>query len=94
MTNASEKANWLNVELSDLNEKSAKLYATYKDAASKAASIRKDFEASFIEQATKVGVVPEGFTLAFGYKFGKLSVALVPAEKPKAVTKNAFRLSK
>lgn len=94
MTNASEKANWLNVELSDLNEKSAKLYAAYKDAASKAASIRKDFEASFIAQAQSVNAIPEGMTLAFGYKFGKLSVAAVPAEKPKAAVKNAFRLSK
>jgi hypothetical protein len=94
MTNsASEKANWLNVELTDLNEKSRKLYDAYKAAAGKTAEIRKDFEASFLEQAKTV--LPEGMTLAFGYKFGKLSVLAVPADKPKAASsKNTFKLGK
>jgi nucleoside diphosphate kinase len=91
MANANE-VTWMQVELSDLNEKSRKLYDAYKEASAKTAEIRRDFEASFLAQAEKAGVVPNGMTIAFGYKFGRLSVAAVPAEKPKAATKNAFRL--
>lgn len=94
MTNASEKAVWVDVEMSDLNDKSGKLYNAYRDAAGKAAAIRKDFEASFIAQAEAAGVVPEGMTVAFGYNYGKLAVAVVPKVKPKASSKNTFRLKK
>ena len=91
MANANE-VTWMQVELSDLNEKSRKLYDAYKSAAQKTAEIRKDFEASFIAQAKDV--LPDGMTLAFGYKFGRLSVAAVPAEKPKAAAKNTFKLGR
>lgn len=91
MANANE-ATWMQVELSDLNEKSRKLYDAYKAAAAQTAEIRKDFEAAFLAQAKDV--VPEGMTLAFGYKFGRLSVAAVPMEKPKAAAKNTFKLGR
>ena len=82
----------MQVELSDLNEKSRKLYDAYKLASQKTAEIRKDFEAAFIAQAKDV--IPENHTLAFGYKFGRLSVSAVPAEKPKVASKNTFKLGK
>lgn len=91
MANANE-VTWMQVQLSDLNEKSHKLYDAYKAASQKTAEIRKDFETSFIAQAKDV--LPDGMTLAFGYKFGRLSVATVPAEKPKAAAKNTFKLGK
>ena len=91
MTNASdEKANWIAVDLDDMNEKPRKLYDAYKQASAKTAEIRKDFEAAFIAQAKPH--MDEGTTLAFGYKFGRLSVLVVPAEKPKAKAKNTFKL--
>ena len=89
---SSEKLNWLQVEISDLSPDNQKLYATLKKAQEQTAKIREDFENSVRKQAADM--IPEGHTLAFGYRFGRLSVAAVPAEKPKVAAKNVFKLSK
>ena len=92
MTNGNKDVQWLQIDPSDLNTDNQKLYKLLKDAQEKTRKIREDFEEGVRKQAH--AMIPEGHTLAFGYKFGRLSVAAVPAEKPKAAAKNVFKLSK
>jgi hypothetical protein len=87
---SNDKLAWMQIEVSDLSAENQKLYATLKDAQSKTAKIREAFEEGVRKQASSM--IPEGHTLAFGYRFGRLSVAAVPAEKPKAAAKNVFKL--
>jgi hypothetical protein len=51
--------------------------------------LKRAFEVQFIAAARKKEMLDEGFTLAFGYRFGKLSVAKVPekSDAPKAASK-------
>lgn len=90
MSNSNEKLNWMEIDPSDLSTENQGLYKALKDAQAKTAKIRADFEEGVRKQASKM--IPEGHTLAFGYRFGKLSVAAVPEEKPKAKSKNTFKL--
>jgi hypothetical protein len=83
---------WMQVEISDLTADNQKLYAALKKAQEQTAKIRADFEEAVRKQAS--AMIPEGHTLAFGYRFGRLSVAAVPVEKPKAAAKNVFKLGK
>jgi hypothetical protein len=92
MTNGIKDVQWLQIDPSELSADNQKLYGLLKDAQQKTAKIRADFEEGVRKQAA--AMIPEGHTLAFGYKFGRLSVAAVPAEKPKAAVKNVFKLSK
>lgn len=87
---SNDKLSWLEIDPADLNTDNQKLYKLLKDAQEKTRKIREDFEAGVCKQAA--AMIPEGHTLAFGYRFGKLSVAAVPAEKPKAKAKNTFKL--
>ena len=41
-----------------------------------AADKRREFEEAFIAQARKKNVIDDGQTLRFGYRFGKLEVAV------------------
>jgi hypothetical protein len=90
MTN--DKLSWLEISVADLTSDNQKLYASLKKAQEQTAKIRSDFEAAVRTQAASM--VPEGNDLAFSYRFGKISVALVPQEKPKASAKNTFKLGK
>ena len=90
MTN--DKLSWLEISVADLTSDNQKLYASLKKAQEQTAKIRSDFEAAIRKQAASM--VPEGNDLAFSYRFGKISVALVPMEKPKASAKNTFKLGK
>ena len=90
MTN--DKLSWLEISVDDLTSDNQKLYATLKKAQEQTAKIRSDFEAAIRKQAASL--VPEGSDLAFSYRFGKISVAIVPMEKPKASAKNTFKLGK
>ena len=80
----------MEIDPSELTSENQGLYKALKDAQAKTAKIRADFEEGVRKQASKM--IPEGHTLAFGYRFGKLSVAAVPAEKPKSKSKNTFKL--
>lgn len=91
--NASE-LNWVQVSL----EGNAAL-AKRLDAVRLAEKAYKDtkaaFETQFVAAARKKGAIDEGYTLAFGYRFGKLSVAKVPEQEArvtKASTKPVFKL--
>ena len=87
---SNDKLSWLEIDPSELNTDNQKLYKLLKDAREKTNKIKQDFEEGVRKQAA--AMIPEGHTLAFGYNFGKLSVAAVPLQKPKAKAKNTFKL--
>lgn len=72
--------------------KGNKAYDIYKTAQKDAAEKRDAFETAFIEAAKKKGKVPDGKTLRFSYRFGKLAVALDDADAPKSAKPGAFTL--
>jgi hypothetical protein len=81
---------WTEIEVDTLDEGQQLAYAEYKDAQRKAAKLRAEFEAMM-----QAGV-PEGQRMVFGYRFGKLSVALAPkdeAEQGKAARSSGWRIS-
>lgn len=78
---------WDNIDPATLPEDLAKLYYAYQKAQSIATEARRLFE-SETNEAFDAG---PGNRLAFGYKFGKLSVAIVP-DAPR-ISKNARILS-
>ena len=86
--------NWIEVSLEGNAALAKRLDAVrlaekeYKDA-------KSSFEAQFVTAARKKGALDEGFTLAFGYRFGKLSVAKVTEQEQRvtrASTKPVFKL--
>lgn len=85
MAKARIEANWVEINPTTLSGDAASLYASYKEAYRIAKAMREKFEAEMNELAD----CPDGKRLAFGYNFGKLSVAMVddngkPASKAKA----------
>ncbi len=65
---------WDNIDPASLPEDLRKLYQAYQTAAAAASAASKLFETE-CNEAFDAGL---GNRLAFGYKFGKLSVAIVP----------------
>jgi len=59
------------------------LWQARSEAAKRAAEAREAFEAAFVEHMHDNGL-PRSRSLVFNYRFGKLSVAEVAAEAPKA----------
>jgi hypothetical protein len=73
---------WTQLDPASLSPELRKAYDAYRQAAKAAAVLRTEFEARMT-----VAIDPlDGEKLAFGYKFGKLSLAIVPADKPKRRT--------
>ena len=66
-------ANWMDIDVETLSADAQTRYAAYKDAQRKAATLRTEFENLVNAQAQ----LPQGKKLVFGYRFGKLSAALV-----------------
>lgn len=79
---------WANLDVDTLPKEAQSAYATYKAAAKIAAEQRTAFETI----VTDLVDPKAGEKLIFGYRFGKLSVAIVPADKPKSRT-NAISLA-
>lgn len=72
-------ATWVEVDLDTLTTDQRDAYEMYKVAQRQAAQLRQAFETAVAQD------VPMGSRMVFGYRFGKLSVALVPDDsKPKA----------
>jgi len=67
------EAQWVDVDISTLSQDEAKAYEAYKVAQRAAAKLREEFETTMAQGYD----IPQGMRLAFGYRFGKLSVALV-----------------
>lgn len=76
MTTESE-VKWADVDVTAFDATTQAYYTQYKDAQRKAASLREQFET-----AARAGLpVPQGMLVVFGYRFGKLSAALVPDDR-------------
>lgn len=73
---------WNEIDPATLNGDAATLYQQYKEAYRIAKAMRVRFE----EEMNELAGLPEGKKLAFGYNFGKLSVAIVDDER-KATSK-------
>jgi hypothetical protein len=84
--NASE-LNW--IEVSVESKALADRLNAVREAEKTYLDTKRAFETQFIAAARKKEMLDEGYTLAFGYRFGKLSVAKVPEKDtaPKASSK-------
>ena len=79
------EAQWADIDVNTLSVEAQVAYNEYKEAQRKAASLRQAFE----DCVTGALELPVGKRMVFGYRFGKLSAALVEddrkAAKPKQV---------
>lgn len=74
---------WSEIDVTTLNAEMQKAYEVYKDAQRKAAELRVAFE----QMVNEAAELPQGQKLVFGYRFGKLSAAVVKDDaKPKAAS--------
>jgi hypothetical protein len=81
-TPTTKEIEWTQLDPDSLSPDLRKAYDAYRTAAKAAAVLRTEFEARMT-----VAIDPlDGEKLAFGYKFGKLSLAIVPADRPKRRT--------
>lgn len=71
-------ADWREVSPDTLPTETRRLYDEYKEAQRFAASQREAFESAMSD----IAALPSGSRLAFGYRFGKLSIAVIPDDKP------------
>ena len=98
MAKFQDKLIWTQVDESSLAEAApalAKRLDAYRELNKKATDAKAAFEVQFIAHVKKAGTLDEGYSLAFGHRFGKLSIAKVSeAEKsaPKASAKPLFKL--
>ncbi len=74
-----DNVTWTNIDPSSLPSNVKQLYYTYRDALEEANKARAAFEDS--ARSAFAGKTPKGKRIAFGYKFGKLSAAMVDAER-------------
>lgn len=76
---------WQDIDVTTLSVEAQVAYNEYKDAQRKAASLRAEFE-----QAVVNGLpIPQGKRMVFGYRFGKLSAAIVDDDRKPSKTKQA-----
>lgn len=80
---------WINVDQDDMSKATLKAYGDYRDLQALANEARKAFEAEFVKGQR----APAGKRFAFGYKFGKLSVALVDDDRPVKVARPKLTLA-
>lgn len=80
-------ATWFNIDTGSLTTEQQAAYAEYKDAQRKAAALREAFEDSITASAD----IPQGMRMVFGYRFGKLSAALVEDDRKPSKAKQQTR---
>ncbi len=84
------KADWRNVDVDTLTSELQAHYELYREANRQAQSAREAFEKAFISAVP----TPRGQRLAFGYRFGKLSIAVIPDDRPaRTTTKGALTMA-
>jgi hypothetical protein len=71
------KAGWQSLDIATLSDDLQAAYYAYRKAQDAANKSRLEFEAAMKAKIE----LPDHLRLAFGYKFGKLSVAIVRAER-------------
>ena len=70
---------WTQLDPASLSPALRQAYDTYREAARSANALRETFE-----RAMTVAIDPlDGEKVVFGYRFGKLSLAIAPADKPR-----------
>ena len=74
---AKDDVKWTTVDVDSLPQEMKKLYAKYKAQYALMKEAREAFEDAFAGEVS----LPAGKKVAFGYKFGKLSVGVVDAGK-------------
>jgi len=82
---ADAKPDWTELDPTTLNGALRLKYEKLLEAR-KAAAIAK---AAFEDAMNEAAAPGQGLRLVFGYNFGKLSIAVVPADRPKARTTKA-----
>lgn len=89
MTQYQDKAYWNEIDPATLSAKQATAYEAYKALYRTMKAARVTFETMMQQD------VPEGYRMVFGYRFGKLSVAIVEAQELalKAQTKSKLSLA-
>lgn len=76
---APKELEWTQLDPSTLSPELRKAYDAYRDAARHANTLREAFE-----RAMTVAIDPlDTEKVVFGYRFGKLSLAIAPADKPR-----------
>lgn len=80
---------WNTIAVETLSKDAQAAYAEYKALYATMKKAREAFEAMVIKESG----IPATSTLRFGYRFGKLSVAVDVADKPKAATSGKGALS-
>lgn len=81
-SNYDVKADWRNVDVDTLTDELQAHYELYREANRQAQSAREAFEKAF----TTAVPCPPHQRLAFGYRFGKLSIAVIPDDRPARTT--------
>ena len=84
MAKAQTQAEWQELDVETLPEELQLAYNVYKEAAREAAKLREAFESEMREALAEA--MPKGKKAVFGYRFGKLSMAVVDDDAPKAKT--------
>lgn len=74
-----KELDWTQLDPASLSPALRAAYDAYKEAARHAESMRKTFEASMTNAIDPM----DGEKVVFGYRFGKLSLAIAPADKPR-----------
>lgn len=74
----SSTADWRTIDAESLPTDIRSAYDAYKSANRLAQAAREFFE----QQFTDAIPVPAGSRIAFGYRFGKLSIAVIPDDRP------------
>ena len=82
------KIDWQTLDVSTLDDVLQRAYFAYRKKQDEANTLRAEFEKLMDGKVE----LPDHLRLAFGYKFGKISVAIVPAERPHA-RKSAMSLA-
>jgi hypothetical protein len=78
-------AQWADIAVESLPVEAQVAYSEYKVAQRKAAELREAFEQS----VTASLELPKGKRMVFGYRFGKLSAAIVDDDRKPSKTKQA-----
>jgi len=78
-------AQWMDIDVGTLSAEAQAAYSEYKDAQRKAAALREMFEQTAVAGMT----MPQGKRMVFGYRFGKLSAALVDDDRKTSKPKQA-----
>lgn len=88
---ANEKRDYVDFDVDSFSASTRKKYDAFKDAASKARDLKKDFEAAFIADARKEELIDATQDCLFGYNFGKFAVAVVGKEEKSGKAKAAAK---